>query len=298
MAAKGHYGAGGGTKQGVYVCTPSGQFLASINSLSPKSVKQVLERGLAAWNKLPAKDREAKPAKSTPDHRWEWSYPENGLVLKQTVRYLADDSATDQQRDSRFNFDFAWFSADEAEQFIPKTLKVGERYQVPQVIYHRFARYHLLNTAHTESGTYHAQEVNGKLFVKVLAVDKRSVRVRISGNSLATLTKSEHPGLSPPPRIEAKLLGFASFDRVARRFDSFELVAKGEIYNSTEKKPAEHPQRSIGWYFTLADPDQPFERLYPTHIHAYDADWVKKPAFALHGLQPNPLDRQKMNNVR
>ena len=298
MAAQGHYGGGGGTKQGIYVCTPSGEFLASINSLSPKSVKQMLERGLAAWNKLPEKSRHTKPAESKPVHRWEWSYPQDGLVLKQTIRYLSDDSVAEQKRDSRFNFDFAWFSADEAEQFISKTPKIGEQYELPQVLYYRFARYHLLNTAHGENGTYHANEVNGKLFVKVLAVDNQSVRIRIAGTSQATITTSEHLGMSPAPRIRAELLGFARFDRVARRFDSFELVAKGKIYDTPEPTPDEQHGRSIGWYFNLADPDLPFERLYPTHIHAYDAEWVEKPAFALHRLRPNELNKQKMNKVR
>ena len=36
MAALGHYGPGPGSKQGIYACTPSGGFLASVNSNDPE----------------------------------------------------------------------------------------------------------------------------------------------------------------------------------------------------------------------------------------------------------------------
>ena len=57
MAAKGHYGPGAGTKQGIYVCTPAGEFLASINSTSPSAVGRMLQRGLQAWVDLPQASR-------------------------------------------------------------------------------------------------------------------------------------------------------------------------------------------------------------------------------------------------
>ncbi len=298
MAAAGHYGKGGGTKQGIYVCTPSGTLLASINSLSAKAVKQMLERALAAWNELPDEARRAEPPVSKPEHRWEWNYPENGLVLKQTARYLSEDSVEDQQPDSRFNFDFAWFSADEAAQFISEQPIAGEHYELPQDLYERFARYHLLNTAHGESGTYRADEVNGKLSVKVLEADQQTVRIRLSGISHQAASKN-NVGHGRASRIAAELLGFASYDRTTRRFTRFELVAKGKIYKTVEFQPDERHERSIGWYFTLANPDNAFERLYPTQIYAYDANWVQKPTLALHGLKRNePVKNSKLTIKR
>ncbi len=298
MAAKGHYGAGGGTKQGIYVCTPSGELLAAINSLSPKAVKEMLERGLAAWNKLPEKSRRAKPPNWKPDHRWEWSYPEKGLVLKQTSRYLPEELIKDQQPDPRFNFDFAWFSADEAAQLIPKTPIVGQQHRVPDNLYRRLARYNLLNNAHGETGTYYADDVLGKLMVKVLSVDDQTVRIRISGTSQATAGDSNYFGLSPARRIQATLLGFADFGRVEQQFRSFELVGKGKIYKSSNPAPDEKHTRLIGWYFTLADPDRSVDRLFPTHLRAYDADWVKKPTLQLSDLGRAPSERKKMNKVK
>jgi hypothetical protein len=288
MAAEGHYGSGGGTKQGIYVCTPAGKHLASVNTLSARGVRQMLERGLDAWEKQPEEVRNAQPPGSNPDHRWEWNYPEDGLVLKQTARYLSRNPVDDhdRDRDTRFNFDYVWFSRAEAAQFLSGSPAVGDRYEVPAVLHQRFARYHLLNTAYGESGTYRAEEVAGRLLVEVLAVEKEHVRLRLSGNSVAA-ARLDNIGHSRAPRIAADLLGFASFNRVTRRFDRFEMVATGEVYSTVEPVAEDRPQRSIGWYFCLADPQQPFERLYPTQIYAYDVEWIRKPEIALHGLRPN-----------
>ncbi len=298
MAAQGHYGAGGGTKQGIYVCAPSGKFLAAINSLSPEAVKNMLESGLDAWNKLPEEDRRAKPPSAKPNHRWEWSYPEKGLVLKQTARYLREEASKDQQPDPRFNFDFAWFSPEEAAQLIPDAPSVGQQHQVPGNLYRRLARYNLLDNAHGETGTYHADEVLGKLMVEVLSVEPEAVRIRISGTSTATAGEAEHFGLSPARRIQVDLLGFGEFDPREQKFRSFELVGKGKIYETSTPKPDEKHARMIGWYFALADPDRPVDRIFPTHLRAYDAPWVKKPKITLQDLQSKPSDRKKMNQVK
>ena len=87
-------------------------------------------------------------------------------------------------------------------------------------------------------------------------------------------------------------MGFAEFDRAKQKFAEFDLVATGKIFKKAESDPKE--AKSIGWYFSLADPDKPAEKLSPTHLYGYDAKWVKKPRFALHGLIPNRSDDEKM----
>lgn len=53
MAEHGHYGGRPGTsRQGIYVCAPSGEFLASINSNSPDRVLAIMQQGKLAWSKL------------------------------------------------------------------------------------------------------------------------------------------------------------------------------------------------------------------------------------------------------
>ena len=287
MAAKGHYGPGAGTKQGIYVCTPTGEFLASVNSTDPAVVTRMLRRGLHAWADLPEAKRAAKSTLSDPSHRWEASYPEDGLVLKQTFRELCssfDPSAG-------FNRDYVWFSAQEARRLLPESPEPGTTYQVPRALQLRFARHHLLASAHGETGGFAPHEVEGTLEVEVLTVDDRKVRVRISGTSAANADPPEDTEDSHwrSQRIEAQLLGFASFDRESARFDAFELVAKGTVTPRDSEDT-----RSIGWLFTLVAGDSPSARVSPTHAYAYDADWLRKPKLTLHAL---PAPRIITNSI-
>ena len=57
MANEGHYQRVGGTRQGIYVCSPSGLLLNSINSLNPDDVLKMIESGLEKWNSLPLSER-------------------------------------------------------------------------------------------------------------------------------------------------------------------------------------------------------------------------------------------------
>ncbi|MCH7704399.1 MAG: hypothetical protein IIB61_04735 [Planctomycetes bacterium] len=80
MADHGHYRGVGGTRQGIYVCSPAGKLLASANVLEPKQVIEVLRRGLDAWDALPDEQRRLPPGTSLePRHCWEDSYPNGGL---------------------------------------------------------------------------------------------------------------------------------------------------------------------------------------------------------------------------
>ena len=291
MAAEGHYGPGGGTKQGIYVCTPSGKFLGSVNSLSPKSVREMLQRSLKVWQTLPQAERQGNPQAAQPAHRWEWSSPADGLILKETIRYLSEGSADQQNPDHRFNFDFAWFSAAEAKQFLPPEPMVGKRHEIPPEIFQRLTRCHLLNTAHGESGTYHADQVQGELWAEVVSMDKNVIRVRLTGMNQSNRNRPITHGLSPPAKITAELLGLATWNRNTHQFSRFELVAVGKIFHQVN--PEATPDKTIGWYFTLANPKQPFEQLPPTHLHAYAADWVNQPGFTLHDYRPSSNEQMK-----
>jgi hypothetical protein len=43
MANKGHYRGEGQTRQGIYVCSPGGKLLSSINSLDPDKVLESIK---------------------------------------------------------------------------------------------------------------------------------------------------------------------------------------------------------------------------------------------------------------
>src|SRR5262245_940432 len=90
MANEGHYRAAGGTRQGIYVCSPTGKLLSSGNSLDPQAVVATMGAGLNAWNALPAAERRlpADFAGQRP-RRWEDNVPRDGLILVEVNRDLA-----------------------------------------------------------------------------------------------------------------------------------------------------------------------------------------------------------------
>ena len=57
MADKGHYRKKGGSRQGIYVLSPSGDLLSSVNSLKPDVVLDVIKEGLKKWDTLPRKQK-------------------------------------------------------------------------------------------------------------------------------------------------------------------------------------------------------------------------------------------------
>ena len=82
MADKGHYRKKGGSRQGIYVLSPSGDLLSSVNSLNPDVVLDVIKKGLKKWDALPNKQKRLpKNFSKKIDHRWEDSYPIDGLIL-------------------------------------------------------------------------------------------------------------------------------------------------------------------------------------------------------------------------
>ncbi len=284
MAGAGHYGAGAGTKQGIYVCTSGGAFLASVNSTNPARVAAMMTRGLQAFEALPEPRRAPAPTNSVPSHRWEWSYPRDGLVLAQTFRYLPTRPTN---RRGSFNQDHVWFSPDETKQFLPDDPRPGLEVLLPEVLLHRFARHHLLNSARGESGPFSAAEVEGELRATVLTVRDRRVRLMLRGRSTA---RSDNPkDRWRPTRIDAQMFGFAEFDRHKRRVLSFDLAARGTVTLTPRGKEEQATTRSIGWLFELADTNKPSARIAPTHLHAYGVPWVTKPKVRLGALPRRPM---------
>ena len=152
MANKGHYGGRpGASRQGIYVCAPSGEFLASVNSNSPDRVLKTMRRGLEQWKALPAKERNLPAdAQIKPTHRWEDSYPEEGLVLSMFTRDLPASGTPDGERSSKWNQDPVWFSHAEARSWLPPALDVSSettrpQYDVPRPLALRLARLHLID---------------------------------------------------------------------------------------------------------------------------------------------------------
>ena len=133
MANQGHYGdRPGSTRQGIYVCAPSGKFLASINNNSPDRVLQMMRAGLAAWRQLSVEERQlSNHSAIEPRHRWEDCYPEDGLVVNVLSRDLPEQCNPDLPCEAKWNQDFLWYSRDEARKWLGADPQPGDEHLVP-----------------------------------------------------------------------------------------------------------------------------------------------------------------------
>src|SRR5438067_12440403 len=97
----------------------------------------MMRQALARWRTLDS--GAPAPAAYERDPRYPDLYPANGLVLKQTMRDLPRpiDHPVPQARPEAVNFDYVWFTQDEARLFLPPRLRAGERVQLAWPIVRR-----------------------------------------------------------------------------------------------------------------------------------------------------------------
>ncbi|MGQ0553360.1 MAG: hypothetical protein ACT4PU_09080 [Planctomycetota bacterium] len=299
MANQGHYGSGepepgsdGGTRQGIYACAPSGVLLGSVNALDPASVLTMLESAQSAWAALPEAERWLPAgAGIAPAHRWEWSYPEGGLVLQRTVRDLPASLDPQAEPARPSNRDFVWFSAEEARALVPADARPGRSYSVPRALLERLVRFHLVDNVRGQTLPFSPRQVaaESEMHVQVLVREGTRLTLQFRGATRAEDDGRPDPDAAPgdwaapdsfPRTVSATLLGLATYDLDEGRFLDFELVALGERRGSgwLNNRRAEEAG-PIGWVFSLA-PDDGVTRIPPAFIDLYEASWIQRPGEA------------------
>ncbi len=285
MADHGHYQAAGGTRQGIYVMAPGGRLLSSINSLDPHAVQTTLEKGLAAWNRLPEEYRKLPPGLHFDlGSRWEASYPKGGLVLGCFNRDLPADNDPRSPARGGWNRDHVWFSASEALQFLPQApvLTAGVGGELPQPLVDRLARFHLVDNVNGQTLPFADEEVKGSwITVRIELVKDHFIFLRFSGRTTAEAKgpwlmgrNDWTPGKEWPRGVKTALLGKAVFDLRRKAFVSFELVAKGVRWGRTQVNGrGDSTSGPIGFFFQLAD-DRPSDHVAPAFVDLYDAAWI------------------------
>ena len=221
MANKGHYRRVGGSRQGIYVCSPGGKLLASINSLNPDDVLKMIDDGLDKWNDLPLSERQL-PENYKPQavHRWEDSYPEKGLVLKSAKADVFTDPPKQSERGDRWNMDHVWFSKDEARLWLPNDPKEGDTYQLPNILKDRLFRFHMVDNVRGQTLPFAPQEIKEtNVQVKIIKQKKSNIQIKISGNSRAVakgpwlLTENDWPPIHELDHsMQTNLLRNATYD--------------------------------------------------------------------------------------
>lgn len=290
MADGGHYRGAGTTRQGIYVCTPAGKLLASVNANDPTRVLATLRQGWEAWEALPEDDRWIRSVESLrPAHRWEQSFPEGGLVLESACRDLAPERTPNE----RWNRDHVWFARDEVPLWLPPdtaggAVDVGFEWELPELVTLRLAQFHLVDNVRGQSVPFARAEVErANLTARVESADEETLALSFRGATrahapgpwqLADTTFRPKNGREYVHGVETELVGRAVFDRSAGRFTSFELVAAGDRWGFTENNGRRNQAEKspVGFAFRLA-PETPAARVSPAFVQVYGADWVRRP---------------------
>jgi len=273
-----------GSRQGVWVLAPGGVVLAHVNSRDVERVLTCLEQGLAAWETLP-EERRHLPAdvELTPAHRWESNCPTDGLVLERISRELDPEGLAAAPRE-RWNRDLVWLSAEEVAGLVPAEVAVGDSFALP-LLAQRLARFHLVDDPRGQTLPYAPSEVaRARLIARVTARTEVGLELVLRGATRAATDGSWRLGdnLWRPAHgiahgMECTLLGRATFDPVARRFETFELAAVGRRWGRTENngRGADIAPSLVAFHLQLAPTEL---RLPPTFVAIYDADWIRPPA--------------------
>lgn len=284
MADRGHYRRAGGTRQGIYACTPAGELLGSLNSNDPDRVLAMIASAWEAWEALPEERRRGSGTSAAPGRRWEDAYPADGLVLESTGRDVQDGV-----RDVRWNRDHVWFSRDEARRMLPADPAVGERHEVPVELVRRLARFHFVDDVRGQSVPFAPQEVEvAEMVVEVLAREGDRVRLAVRGRTHADAPGPWQMGdniFRPADGAEhahgmtTELLGEAAFDLGAGRFTAFDAVVRAERWGRTINNARwnDTERSTLGFVFRIAPPGNA-QRVPPAFVQVYDAPWLEGPS--------------------
>jgi len=282
---EGHYGRNGAnaTRQGIYAVTPSGRFLASVNTTDPKRMAAMLELALKNWKGLGEGDRYLDPAPSGAQfrsERGEANYPKDGLVLRSFVRDLPKKGQrfADDWRGKAWNTDLAWFGKAEARRFLPADPKRGDKHTVPSNEFERLVRFTFIDSVRGQTTPYAPGHVkDAKLVAEIVAVKNGRVELKFRGTvhteaagdwSVGGLRNGER---SPQKRgFKGDVGGEAVYDLKAERFVAFRLVAVGTRWGGTRFnfRQDDLELAPIGFVVQLAS-DRPADTVAPAFWYAY-----------------------------
>jgi hypothetical protein len=294
VAEQGHYGGRtvpSATRQGQYAFTADGHLLSSINTRDAERMRGMMAQALERWRTLHGDEageattpsNGAAPPPYQRDPRHPDLYPEDGLVLKQTMRDLprSADHPIPQARPDAINFDYVWFTKDEAQQFLPSRLRAGERVDLLWLVVRRLARFHFLDSVRGETPAWREEHVHhAQLWTEVTAVEAAAagerIHLRLEGTVLSQQAgtwairpfRQKWDGLTRG--VDCRLLGDLVYDTAAQRFERFDLLVVGERWGGTEHNNRQEDllPAPMGIAFEIAG-SAPADRT-PPHANLWD----------------------------
>jgi hypothetical protein len=236
--------------QGMYVSTPSGKLLAGGNPVSNVvSTINMMRKGLDAYAKMPREERllgrapDPKKDRLFPD-RERPKAPVGGVVLRVVGRGLEDNiDELCHLRPKFHTLDRVWLTRDEANTFLPKSLRVGETKEVDGAPLKGIACLYLI----ARGSNWHDLDVKElRLTSKVIDVKGSTVRLTLSGNAAFDASyKNNH-------NYRCDMLGHLTYDAERKVFTRFELMAYGMHSTGADEMKSGGPTHiPMGYLFTL-----------------------------------------------
>jgi hypothetical protein len=261
------------SRQGIYCLTASGRLLAYKNHQDPDVMREVLEQGLRAWDRLPAGERTPGAIRvgesGRVDERFVREPPKDGLILNVFTRILDRKVGGRLVRGScsfpggeQAARDHLWLTAEDCRALMPSDPKVGDRFAMPGALADRLVRYHLVDNTRGEPDFWDRAAVRKvRLEWTVERVGAGFVQLRLEGEVLL----ANGPDARQARRgFDVEVLGRLRYDRSKKEIYRLELLAVGDHWGRGPYTPGERPgRRPLGIAMELADPGRAADRVPP-----------------------------------
>ena len=274
-------GAGGGTRQGIYVFSAGGILLGYRNHQDPDVMRKFLVDSLTAWQKLPAKDRIPRAVQvgevSKVDRQYHRELPKGGVVVNVYTRIL--DRKSDGEvcagtckfpGGDRPAHDHLWLLPEDLQSLMPAAAKVGDRIALPKNLTQRVLRFHLIDNTRGEPPFWQRDHVRqGELFAVVEKRAGDAMTLKLEGRCLLA-TSAE--GAKADRGYEARLLGSVQIDLAAKKLERFDLVAFGDHWGQGTYTGGARPGRTpLGVVFELSNGKAAADRVPPQAAREWSA---------------------------
>ena len=245
-----------------------------------------LRGALKAWEQLAEAERKPAPAAPSPVDRVDprraaLVLPPGALVVRVFNRHLGRDSsgalryalpedfepATSKVQAERFaeaHNDFMWIPSHEWQALVPREPRRGESHPVPVALALRLFRFHLDPCRGFSEGAAFTTSRSdaGRLTLTVQEVTPAKLVLRLEGSA-----RLQERGRDEPSVFEAALLGYLEYDRSAKEFRRFDLVALGTASGLPRDANGRVTPRKgpypLGIAFELVRQPTAAERLHP-----------------------------------
>ena len=217
----------------MYIAGVDGKLIDSFNSTRVETVLKLIDRGIAKWQKKSSVGKRMFDSNS-PDTRHAFTFPEGGMILRETMRDLPKRS--DPKRDlERHNFDHVWLTADQKKSFIPPVNEVGHSWSIPESLMKNLAAHHMIDQVHGEASPFAFEHVKkAEMSATVAAVKNGKITVQLSGevSNLKPATRAFNPynkrTVNKDIACNLKLAGWLVYDTSKKELESFKLLAAGQ----------------------------------------------------------------------